>query len=157
ASDGSEKVVLIDDPVGSATYLLTEHDHIARKIPRAGASAPGGTMMSSGVPGVRMATGVAGVQMAGGQMKSIGDSKEEQLGSRIVEGLPAVGVRTRTTIQAGEMGNDRPIEITEERWTSLELGMVVMSKRADPALGESVYRLTNIQRTEPPASMFEIP
>ncbi len=108
-------------------------------MPRPGTGLPGGTMM------------------AGTRMKSIGDSKEEQLDSRIVEGLQAIGVRTRTTIQTGEIGNDRPIEITEERWTSPELGMVLLSKRTDPRFGESVYRLTNIQRTEPPASIFQIP
>jgi hypothetical protein len=32
-----------------------------------------------------------------------------------------------------------------------------MTKRSDPRFGETVYRLTNIQRTEPPASLFELP
>ncbi len=148
ASGGSDAVAWINDPVAQSAYLLTGHDHIAHKMPRPGTSLPGGTMMS---------IGVAGVEMPGTRMKSIGDSKEEQLDSRIVEGLQAIGVRIRTTIQTGEIGNDRPIEITEERWTSPELGMVVLSKRTDPRFGESVYRLTNIQRTEPPASIFQIP
>ena len=38
-----------------------------------------------------------------------------------------------------------------------ELQTIVMTKRSDPRFGETVYRLTNIQRTEPPASLFELP
>jgi hypothetical protein len=33
----------------------------------------------------------------------------------------------------------------------------VMSKQSDPRMGETVYRLTNINRNEPAHSMFEIP
>ena len=32
-----------------------------------------------------------------------------------------------------------------------------MTKRSDPRFGDTVYRLTNIQRTEQPSSLFEVP
>jgi hypothetical protein len=32
-----------------------------------------------------------------------------------------------------------------------------MSKHTDPRFGESTYRLTNINRTEPARSLFEVP
>jgi hypothetical protein len=35
--------------------------------------------------------------------------------------------------------------------------VVVSSRRADPRFGETIYRLTNITRTEPDASLFQVP
>jgi len=32
-----------------------------------------------------------------------------------------------------------------------------LSKHSDPRMGEHVYRLTNIQRSEPAHSLFEVP
>ena len=34
---------------------------------------------------------------------------------------------------------------------------MVMSKRSDPRFGDSTYTLTNIQRSEPNASLFQVP
>lgn len=85
------------------------------------------------------------------------ETRTEQLGTRPVEGVEAEGVRTVTTIPAGEIGNERPIEIVYERWYSKELQLVVMSKQYDPRFGEQTYRLTNITRSEPDPSLFELP
>jgi hypothetical protein len=35
--------------------------------------------------------------------------------------------------------------------------VVVMTKHSDPRFGESSYRLTNINRSEPAKSLFEVP
>ena len=32
-----------------------------------------------------------------------------------------------------------------------------MTKRSDPRMGETVFQLTNIQRTEPAATLFQVP
>ncbi|MBO0862875.1 MAG: hypothetical protein J2P21_31130 [Chloracidobacterium sp.] len=48
------------------------------------------------------------------------ESKNESLGSQVIEGLAADGVLITHTIPAGSMGNERPIEITYERWYSNE-------------------------------------
>jgi hypothetical protein len=61
------------------------------------------------------------------------------------------------TIPAGEIGNERPIQIVDERWYSPELQTVVMTKHSDPRFGETVYRLTNIDRNEPARALFEVP
>src|SRR5437588_671091 len=42
----------------------------------------------------------------------------EALASRTIEGVAADGHRTTTTIAAGAIGNDLPIVITSEEWTS---------------------------------------
>jgi hypothetical protein len=81
----------------------------------------------------------------------------EKLGKQNVEGVEAEGTRNTITIPAGTIGNERPIEIINERWYSAELQTVVMTRHADPRSGESVYRLTNIQRTEQPITLFEVP
>jgi TonB family protein len=85
------------------------------------------------------------------------ESRKEELGKQIIEGVEAEGTRTIATIPAGAIGNERPIDIISERWYSAELQTVVMSRHLDPRSGETVYRLTNIRRTEQPAHLFQVP
>jgi hypothetical protein len=82
---------------------------------------------------------------------------KEQLGKQTIEGVEAEGTRTTVTIPAGEIGNERPIEIVSERWYSPELQLVVMTRHSDPRFGETTYKLTNINRSEPAKSLFEVP
>ena len=85
------------------------------------------------------------------------DVRTESLGTQDFEGVMAEGTRTTTTIPADAIGNERPIEIVYERWYSKELQMIVYSKHSDPRFGEQTYRLTNINRSEPDPSLFEVP
>ena len=85
------------------------------------------------------------------------EAKEESLGKQLVEGVEAEGKRITHTIPAGEIGNERPIEIVSESWYSSELQVLVMTRHSDPRLGETTYRLTNINRAEPDRSLFEVP
>jgi len=61
------------------------------------------------------------------------------------------------TIPAGQIGNERPIEIVSETWYSPELHTMVVRKHSDPRVGETVFRLTEIKRTEPDAALFQAP
>ena len=88
---------------------------------------------------------------------SSGDRHAESLGTQLVEGVEAEGTRSISTIPAGSIGNDFAIEIVSERWYSPELQAIVFSLHKDPRFGETTYRLTNIQRTEPSRSLFEVP
>jgi hypothetical protein len=81
----------------------------------------------------------------------------EKLGTQNIEGVEAEGTRTTVTIAAGEIGNERAIEIVSERWYSPELQVTVMTRHSDPRTGETTYRLTNINRAEPAKSLFEVP
>lgn len=81
----------------------------------------------------------------------------ESLGTRSIEGVTAEGTRTTSTIPAGAIGNVMPIEVVSERWYSRELQMSVLISRKDPRSGDSVYRLRNIVRAEPPADLFIVP
>lgn len=85
------------------------------------------------------------------------NAKKESLGKQNIEGVEAEGTRYTITIAAGEIGNEAPISIVSETWYSSELQTVVMSKHSDPRMGENTYRLTNINRSEPPHSLFELP
>ncbi len=85
------------------------------------------------------------------------ESKTEELGSRDFDGVSADGKKTVTTIPAGAIGNERPIEIVYERWYSDELQLTVFSRHNDPRFGEQTYRLTNLVRTEPDPALFAVP
>ena len=83
--------------------------------------------------------------------------QKESLGTQSIEGVRAEGTRTTLTIPAGAIGNELPIQIVSERWYSPELQTVVMSKHSDPRMGDTVYRLTGINRAEPARALFEAP
>ncbi len=85
------------------------------------------------------------------------ETRTDQLGTQNIEGVNAEGTRTVTTIPAGAIGNERPIEMVYEKWYSPELDLVVLSKNSDPRFGEQTYRLTNIVRSEPDSSLFALP
>jgi len=74
---------------------------------------------------------------------------EEGLGTKQIEGVTANGRRTTLTIPAGQIGNDRPIAIVDERWESPELRLLLLSTHNDPRTGEVEFRLMNLRRGEP--------
>ena len=86
-----------------------------------------------------------------------GPAHVEALGTQVIEGVMAEGVRNTVTIPAGAIGNDLPIATVYERWYSPELQTVVMSRRSDPRFGETVFRLVGIVRAEPPPDLFTVP
>jgi hypothetical protein len=79
----------------------------------------------------------------------------EPLGTKQIDGLTVVGTKRAEIIPVGRIGNDRPIEITDERWESLELKVLVLSRHHDPRTGDVEYRLTNVMRAEPPRELFQ--
>ncbi|MEO6723879.1 MAG: energy transducer TonB, partial [Blastocatellia bacterium] len=100
------------------------------------------------------------VMRTSGQMMPSGvkiSSNTESLGKQTIEGIEAEGKRTTVTIPAGAIGNERPIEMINETWYSSELQTTIMSKRTDPRMGETIFRLTNIRRGDPDASLFQVP
>jgi hypothetical protein len=171
--------VLIVDPVAAVSYTL---DPKARTARRAGVPAIAGNRGGSpppprSAPGARGSImdplapppppppppppGVGeGVNTRGrGQSPSPGNvaNVPQPLGTRQIEGLEAVGTRRAEVIPVGRIGNDRPIEITDERWESPALGILVQSRHSDPRTGIVEYRLTNISRAEPSHDLFVVP
>ena len=78
-------------------------------------------------------------------------------GSLQLEGVKARGSRTTSTIEAGKIGNDRPLNTVNERWYSDELQTEIMTRRSDPRSGEQTFRLVNINRAEPASYLFQVP
>lgn len=81
----------------------------------------------------------------------------EDLGTQVINGVPAHGTRTTIVIPAGQIGNDRDIRIVSERWFSNELQMLIKSSNNDPRFGENTYALTNILQGAQDPALFEIP
>jgi hypothetical protein len=170
ASAGEQfKTISINDPVAGVAYILEPHSHAARKIQGLRVEAGPGTGFKVDTAGgegnvIFNRTPSGEVQLRSGTVEAKvreergrKDFRNEDLGTQAVEGVSAVGTRTTITIPAGQIGNERAIEIVDERWFSPELKTVVMTRHSDPRSGEVVYRLTNINRTEPDHSLFEIP
>ena len=148
ASSGQPKsFVVINDPVAGATFMLHPDQKTAEKM---------------GKPFARMGgqlQGPIGEKMNSGQEQEIasGNLKKEDLGTQTIGGVNTQGTRITRIIPAGQIGNEKPITIVRESWYSSDLQTVVMSKHSDPWSGETTYTLTNIQRTEPAASLFAVP
>jgi hypothetical protein len=156
-------LVFIQDPVAQTSYTLNLTDKtvmkgpgmlppppgaavaVTKEVVRAGAAVPAGE-----VPRVFALQRTSSV-------KDEGDVTTEDLGSQTMEGVLVTGTRTTRTIPAGQIGNDKPISIVTEVWTSPELKSVVYSKRTDPRMGEQTFKLTNIVRTEPDPTLFTVP
>jgi hypothetical protein len=81
----------------------------------------------------------------------------EELGTQTMEGVVAQGTRTTRTIPVGDIGNDRPINVTSERWYSPQLSTIMMTKQNDPRTGENTFRLSNVKLGEPDPTLFQIP
>lgn len=79
------------------------------------------------------------------------------LPARDIDGVRAQGERSTWTIEAGRVGNERPIQIVREVWTSSELGLTLSSRDFDPRSGEQLYRLQNLRRGEPEAALMRVP
>jgi len=167
AVDGPN-MIFIHDPVAKTAYVLNPDSKTARVINMEGMSAMhrkieglngGGGQGSGDVVFFKKelrkepAAG-AHPEMGHGEMAQL---KKESLGTQQIEGVNAEGTRITRTIPAGAIGNEQPINIVVETWTSPELHVLVLSKRSDPRFGETVFRLTNIKRGEPDASLFQVP
>jgi len=83
--------------------------------------------------------------------------KEEALAAKTLEGVRVEGRRITTTIAAGAIGNEWPITVVSEEWTSPDLQVLVLTDRKDPRAGDSSYKLQRIVRSEPSATLFQVP
>ncbi|MEO8027642.1 MAG: hypothetical protein ABI823_14265 [Bryobacteraceae bacterium] len=175
------KTISIWDPVAKANYSLDESRRTARKSPMGMFSFSGpGTRVAGSIGSSEGWTASAPPEVTilrappaeargnvmyyenhtvtiTGDTKDTSRTRTEDLGEKLIEGVKAKGTRTTFTIPAGEIGNERAIDVVSERWYSDELQTVVMTRRSDPRSGETTYKLTNLNRSEPLKSLFEVP
>jgi hypothetical protein len=145
----------------AGTTAVSEDVVIERKIERAGepgkaalALPASDVMFTAAVPPPGAAMTQQVMVFRGGDDEH---SKTEKLGKQTVSGVSCDATRTTHSIPAGQIGNDRPIEIVSETCFSEELKTVVSSRTADPMHGETTMRLSGVSRSEPAKSLFEIP
>lgn len=82
-------------------------------------------------------------------------TKEEDLGNKVIDGIAVHGVRQSQTIPAENGG--KGITITDEYWYSEDLRINLVLKHDDPRTGGVTMTVTNIQRSEPDPSRFDVP
>ncbi len=161
-------LVFIQDPVSQTAYTLNLTDKTAQKMPALPPNISTSGVVGSGPGKVLMQMGTAmppsGPPLPGIAMQRTiitnndqGQVNTEDLGLQSLEGVQVTGIRTTRTIPAGEIGNDRPISIVTEVWTSPDLKTIISSKRSDPRMGQQTFQLTNIVRSEPDSSLFTVP
>lgn len=149
-----QTITIAPDPAEGTAFTLDPTTRTARRVPRMAIPLAGNmTFRTNG--GTILVAGRTGGPPLGGAAGS--SPTEEMLGARQFEGVKVLGRKTTSIIPTGQIGNDRPIEITDERWESPELRMLIYSRNSDPRTGVVEYRLTNINRSEPPADLFTVP
>lgn len=165
---GKTTLTTIFDPVAGTHIDYTSGSKVAHVITLPASSSGGGPAFAlagaAAVPNtVAMSAGPApvGVRIMAKPFAMPSDAsanrQTESLGTRTIDGLAATGTRTTRTIPAGAIGNDEEIVITQETWYSPELQIVLESIHNDPRYGQTAYSITNLQRGEPDASLFQVP
>jgi hypothetical protein len=134
-------VVFLKDPVADTRYVLEEDKKVAQQLPQ------------PSVKGAFRDKEFRKPEAEAGKSEVVTTS----LGTQNIGGISAQGTRYTRTIPVGEIGNTKPIVIVNERWYSPDLQMVVMTKRSDPRSGDTTFQMTDIQRGEPAASLFQVP
>jgi len=177
---GAPKIITIEDPVAGVRYTLDTLAKVARKMPLSlksiaaadGAKGAGQNVffysrtgspdalpeppLPPGGPGPVIISKrlIASRDMAGGDEAP---PATENLGDQTFAGIRATGTRVTTTIPAGKMGNEQPINVVSENWYSSDLKATVMTKHTDPWAGTLTTQFSNVSTSEPDASLFTVP
>jgi hypothetical protein len=145
-------MITIADPVAGTHYMLDPNRKVAHQMrlrtPNAGKGAASAEASQAFQQKME-----ARLQ----QEEASGAVKKDSLGTQTINGVNAEGTRITHTIAAGQIGNDKPLQVVFERWYSPDLQIVVKSTRTDPRFGTTTYTLSSIQRTEPASTLFTVP
>jgi hypothetical protein len=83
--------------------------------------------------------------------------KEEKLGAQAINGVELQGIRKTRTIPAAQSGTGQDIAIVDEYWYSPDLSVYLIIKHSDPRSGEQIVAVSEINRAEPAATVFDVP
>jgi hypothetical protein len=138
--------IMINDPVAGTMYVLQPETHTAHllKGPDLPPAAPRDMPVAAPPP------------------KPVSDRPRpkvttDDLGIQTIDGMQAQGRRITRTIPAGAEGNDGPIIVTDEYWNCPELQVQCLRTHSDPRTGKTVTHFTSLDRSEPDASLFQVP
>lgn len=134
-------IIMINDPVAGKRYMLDPTNKTAREL--RGPHGPGD-------------------HPRGPARESIKDMlsknvQRDQLGNKTIDGYEASGEKVTRTIAAGEIGNEKPIEVVTERWFCADLQLPVLIVHTDPLMGTATTKVTSVTRGDPDASLFQVP
>jgi hypothetical protein len=149
-SGKAHTMITIGDPVAGVHYMLDPVQKVAHKMTPKGAK--GGAWANGNQQAFEQR-----MQKHMAKEEASGELQKESLGTQSINGVNAEGTRITRIIPAGQIGNDKAIQIVFERWYSPDLQIVVKSTRTDPRFGTTTYTLTNVQRAEPAATLFTVP
>jgi hypothetical protein len=170
------KMITIEDPVAGVRYILDPFAKVAQKmalLPPPPPGKEGGNVVfyaktgqiegpaelppppPATVGGPVMVTQRVLIKGAPGGDENPPTS--ENLGDQTINGMEATGTRLTTTIPAGKMGNEEPINVVSENWYSPELKATIMTKHSDPWSGQITTQFTNVNTSEPDPSLFTVP
>jgi hypothetical protein len=150
-STASPKAVFIHDPVAGSSYVLDPASKTAHT------SQPRLVTLNSMPAGANEPEAEGHGRGGHERSQAQAQTKTEDLGTQTMEGLTVQGKRITRTIPAGQIGNEHELHIVTKVWYSPDLQTTVMSTTNDPRTGLSTYKLTSISRTEPDASLFQVP
>jgi hypothetical protein len=180
ATEQPHKMIFINDPIAGVNYVLDPQRKTAEKIAvhhENGVQTMRGTIGVQGhmvggatttvtsalpdlpppPPGPRAEAVIVRRFSTAANSSDTNQPVTTPLGSQSIESVLADGTKTVMTIPAGQIGNERPIDIVSERWYSQDLQTVMLSKRSDPRIGETTFSLKSVSRDEPAHSLFEVP
>jgi hypothetical protein len=166
------KLITIIDPVAGIRYVLDPDNKTAHKMAlpslpplgpkrtgEAGTRVKNENVMVFRTAGEPSSDVFFGNVFVNKETRGANDARPstENLGDQMIEGIHATGTRMTTTIPAGKMGNEQPINVVSERWYSPELKVTVMSKHSDPWAGELKTQFSSVNAGEPDPSLFTVP
>jgi hypothetical protein len=137
--------VVLSDPVANTRYQLVPRDHKAYL----------NAMRMSQPAASRTTSNANGAPDRGESTRP--ELKETPLGTDTIQGVETTGTRVNITYPLGSRGNDKPFTVVQETWTSNELRMTLKLKSDDPRAGEMDHNVTQLDRTEPDAALFQVP
>ncbi len=152
-------IIEITDPVAGYKYVLDTHNKVAHRqaLPAAGPPMGAAGAGRTGVLGGIIGSVPSAAPPLPGAAEMRPRFSNEKLGTQTIDGILVEGTRTTHTFPVGSVGNDREFSATSESWFSPELKMMILSRSNDPRSGENTFRINNLSRTPPDASLFQVP
>jgi hypothetical protein len=154
-------LVTIVDPLAGFRYEIYSHNKVVERFtipvsrppaiepPTPDMTGPAGVISNRLI----MDGALRGIGMAGNHFKT----ESQWLGTQMIEGVAALGGRVVTILEAGAAGNDYEVAVTNEKWVSPELRVLVLRKLLDPRYGNTISGLTHISLAEPDPVLFAPP
>lgn len=87
----------------------------------------------------------------------IAGAGDQDLGSKIMDGLEVKGLRRSWTRPAPASASGRPEQVVDETWYSNELQIIVLKRQTDSLGGEMTVSLAHLDRGTPAPSLFKAP